>query len=66
MGRPEEKTPLGTPRPRLGDNIKMGFLGVGLGFVNLMILVQNRDRWRCPPPVPVLNVVNAVMKLRVS
>ena len=58
MGRPEEKTPLGTPRPRLGDNIKMGFLGVGLGFVNLMILVQNRDRWRA--------LVNAVMKLRVS
>jgi hypothetical protein len=54
-GRPEGRRPLGRPRRRWEDNIKMYFQEVGCG-VDWIELAQDRDRWRA--------VVNAVMNLR--
>jgi hypothetical protein len=55
--RPEGKRPLGRPRRRWEDNIKMNLQAVGLGNVNWVDLAQDRDRWQA--------VVNAVMILAV-
>jgi hypothetical protein len=52
----EGKRPMGRPRRRWEDNIKMDFLGMGYGGVDWIELAQDRDRWRA--------VVNAVMNLR--
>ena len=57
MGEPEGKRPLGKPRRRWEDNIKMGLQKVGFGGVDCIELVQDRGRWRA--------VVNTVMNLRV-
>ena len=57
VGKPEGKTPLGRPRRRWEDNIKMGLQEVGCGGVDWIELAQDRDRWRV--------LVNAVMNLRV-
>ena len=46
MGKPEGKGPLGRPRPRWEDNIKMDLQEVGRGCGDLMGLAQDRDRWR--------------------
>jgi hypothetical protein len=51
------KRPLGRPRLRWKDNIKMDPQEVGWG-VDWIGLAQDRDRWRA--------IVNAVMKLRVQ
>jgi hypothetical protein len=48
VGKPEEKRPLGRPRRRWKDNIKMDFQEVGGGFGDWMELAQDRDRWRTP------------------
>ena len=56
-GEPEGKIPLGRPRRRLGDNIKMGLQEVGCGGMDWIDLAQDRGRWRA--------VVNALMNLRV-
>jgi len=56
VGEPEEKRPLGRPRCRWEDNIKMGLQGVRYGGMDWIELIQNRDRWRA--------LVNAVMNLR--
>jgi len=56
VGKPEGKRPLGRPRPRWEDNIKMDLGEVG-GFRDWMELAQDRDRWRA--------LVSTVMKLRV-
>ena len=53
MGKPEGKRPLGRPRHRCEDNIKMDLQEVGFGALNWIELAQERDRWRTP--------VNAVM-----
>ena len=45
VGKPEGKRPLGRPRLRWKDNIKMD-LDVGGGHVDWMELAQDRDRWR--------------------
>jgi hypothetical protein len=45
-GKPEEKRPLGRPRRRWEDNIKMDHQEVGRGFGDWMELAQDRDRWR--------------------
>jgi len=45
-GKPEEKRPLGRPRHRWEDNIKMDLQEVGCGGVDWIELVQDRDRWR--------------------
>jgi hypothetical protein len=56
VGKPEGKKPLGRPRRRWEDNIKMDLQEVGCERINWIELAQRRDRWR--------KVVNAVMNLR--
>ena len=46
VGKPEGKRPLGRPRRRWEDNIKMDLQEVGRGCGNWMGLAQDRDRWR--------------------
>ena len=57
VGKPEGKRPLGIPRRRWEDNIKMDLQEVGRGSMEWVELAQDRDRWRA--------LVNAVMNLRV-
>jgi hypothetical protein len=57
LGKPEGKRPLGRPRRRWGDGVRMDFREIGLGGVDWIRLAQDRDRWRA--------VVSAVMNLRV-
>ena len=57
MGKPEGKRPLGRPRGRWEDNIKMDLQEVGCGGMDWIELAQDRNRWRV--------LVNAVMNLRV-
>jgi hypothetical protein len=57
MGKPEAKRPLGRPRRRREDGIRMDFREIGWGSVNWFQLAQDRDRWRA--------LVNTVMNLRV-
>jgi hypothetical protein len=45
MGKPEGKRPLGRPRLRWEDNIKMNHQEVGGGHGDWMELAQDRDRW---------------------
>jgi len=46
VGKPEGKRPLGRPRRRWEDNIKMDYLEVGGGRGDWMELAEDRDRWR--------------------
>ena len=46
VGKPEGKRPLGRPRHRWEDNIKMDFQEVGRGCGDWMDLARNRDRLR--------------------
>jgi len=46
VGKPEGKRPLGRPRRRWEDNIKMDLQEVGRGRGDWMELAQDRDRWR--------------------
>ena len=57
VGKPDGKRPLGRPRHRWEDNIKMGLQEVGCGCMDLIEPAQDRDRWWA--------LVNAVMNLRV-
>jgi hypothetical protein len=57
VGRPEGRRPLGRPRRRWKDNIKMDLGEIGFGGVDWIHLAQDRDRWRA--------LVNTVMNLRV-
>jgi hypothetical protein len=57
VGRQEGKRPLGRPRRRWVDNIKMGLGEVGWGDVDWIGLAQDRNRWRA--------LVNSVLNLRV-
>jgi hypothetical protein len=57
VGKPEGRRPLGRPRRRWLDNIRMDLVEVGWGDVNWIGLVQDRDRWRV--------LVNSVLNLRV-
>ena len=57
VGKPEGKSPLGIPRRRWVDNIRMDLQEVGCGYVNRIGLAQDRDRWR--------TLVSAVMNVRV-
>ena len=57
VGKPEGKRPLGRPRRRWEDNIRMDLQEVGLGYENWIGMAQDRDRWR--------TLVSAVRNLRV-
>ena len=57
VGNPDGKRPLGRPRSRWKDNIKMDLQEVGGGGGDWMELAQDRDRWRA--------LVSTVMKFRV-
>jgi len=46
VGKPEGKRPLGRPRRRWEDNIKMDLQDVGGGFGDWMELAEDRERWR--------------------
>jgi hypothetical protein len=45
VGKPEGKRPLGRPRRRLGDNIKMDLQEVGGGGGDWLEVAQDRDSW---------------------
>jgi hypothetical protein len=55
VGNPEEKRPLGRPRRRWIDNIKMDLLEIGLNVVDWTGLAQDRYSWRA--------LVNSIMNL---
>jgi hypothetical protein len=57
VGKPEGKRPLGRPRRRWENGIRMDLREIGLGGVDWIRLSQDRDRWRA--------VVSAGMNLRV-
>ena len=57
VGKPEGKRPLGRPRRRWVDNIRMNLQEVGCGYIDWIGLADDRDRLR--------TLVNAVMNLRV-
>jgi hypothetical protein len=57
VGKTERKRPLGRPRRRWVDNIKMDLREVGWGGRDWIELAQDRDQWRA--------LVNTVMNLRV-
>ena len=57
VGKPEGKRPLGRPRRRWEDNIKINLQEVGRGSGDWMVLAQDRDRWRA--------FVSTVMNFRV-
>jgi hypothetical protein len=57
VGKPESKRPLGRPRLRWEDNIKMGLGEIGIDGANWIQLAQNRAQWRV--------FGSTVMKLRV-
>ena len=57
MGKPEGKRPLGRPKRRWKDNIKINFQKVEGGCGDWMELAQDRDRWRA--------LVNTVRNIRV-
>jgi hypothetical protein len=58
VGKPEGKRPLGRPRRRWEDNIRMDLQEVGCGGMGWIELVQDRNRWR--------TIVNAEMNLRLQ
>jgi hypothetical protein len=57
VGKPEGKRPLGRPRCRWINNIKMDLLVIGVNVVDWIGLAQDRYRWRA--------LVNSLMDLRV-
>jgi len=46
VGKPEGKRPLGRPRRRWVDNIRMDIQKVGCGYMDWFGLSQDGDRWR--------------------
>jgi len=57
LGKPEGRRPLGKPRRRRVDNIRMDLQEVGCWYMDWIGLAQGIDRWR--------TLVSAVMNLRV-
>jgi hypothetical protein len=57
VAKPEGKRPLGRPRRRWVDNIRMDLGEVGRGDVDWIGLAKDRNRWRA--------LVNSVLNLRV-
>ena len=56
VGNPEDKRPLGRPRRRWEDNIKLDIQEVGCGDMDWIKLAQDTDKWRA--------LVKAVMNFR--
>ena len=56
MGTPDGTRPLGRPRRRWEDDIKMDLQEMGCGVMDWIELAHNRDRWRA--------LVNAVMNFQ--
>jgi hypothetical protein len=57
VGKPEGKRPLGRPRRRWVDKIRMDLGEIGWDGMDWIELAQERDQWRA--------LVNTVMNLRV-
>jgi hypothetical protein len=57
VGKAEGKRPLGRPKRRREDNIKMDVRETGWGGMDWIQLAQDRDKWR--------SSLNTVMELRV-
>jgi hypothetical protein len=57
VGKPEGKRPLGRPRRRWVDNIKIYHREIGWDGMDWIDLAQDRDQWRA--------LVNTLMNLRV-
>jgi hypothetical protein len=57
VGKPEGKRPLGRPRRKWEDNIKMDFRETGWGGMDWIELAQDSDQWTV--------LINTVMNLRV-
>jgi hypothetical protein len=57
VGKPERRRPLGRPRRRWLDNIRMDLIEVGWGDVDRIDLAEDRDKWRA--------LVNSVLNLQV-
>jgi hypothetical protein len=57
VGKPKEKSPVGRPRRRWVDNIKMDLRKIRWDGVDWIKLAQDRDQWRA--------IVNMVMNIRV-
>jgi hypothetical protein len=57
VGKPEGKGPVGRPRRRWVDNIRMDLVEVGWSDMDWIGLAQDRGRWRA--------LVNWVLNLRV-
>jgi hypothetical protein len=55
VGKPERRRPLGRPRHRWENNIKMDLQEVGCGSMDWIELALDRDRWQVP--------VNEIMNL---
>jgi hypothetical protein len=58
VGSPESKRPMGRPRRRWEDNIKMDLREIGIDVANWIRLTQDRVRWWA--------FLNTVMNLRVT
>jgi len=58
VGKPEGRRPLGRPKRRWLDNIRMDLQEVGCGYVDWIGLAQDRDSWQ--------RLVSAVMNIRVA
>jgi len=57
LAKPEVKRPMGRPRRRWVDNIRMDLQEVGCRYMDCIGVAQDRDRWR--------TLVSAVMNVRV-
>jgi len=57
VGKPEGRRPMGRPKRRWVDNIRMDLQEVGCGYMDWIGLAQGRERWR--------KLVSAVMNFRV-
>jgi len=55
LGKPEGRSPMGSPRRRWVDNIRTDIQEVGFGYMDWIGLAQDRDRWR--------TLVSSVMNL---
>jgi hypothetical protein len=57
VGKPEGKRPLGRPRRRWVNNIRMGLREIGWNGVDWIDMAQDRDQWKA--------LVNMVLNIRV-